>query len=128
MAIMSELDFHINVIEKYNALSCWGYAVVFGLDGRSLLIVGRDHIVPAFYNSDSVVLLNAAYASFSSWFKEYSDSWEEDQVALAAADAAAERANTEAWENSGWLAHEAQDFHEYFKARLDPQSGFYMDF
>ncbi|EQA3293198.1 hypothetical protein ACX0LI_004921, partial [Salmonella enterica subsp. enterica serovar Newport] len=128
VAIMAELDFVENVIEKFNALHCWGYEVVFGLDGRSLVIAGRDNDIPVLFTSTSPVLLNAAFVSYSAWFKEYSDSWAESAAQDAAAEAASERAITRAYEDSGWLAHAEQDAWEYNRARLDRQSCFYGDF
>ncbi|CSY49445.1 hypothetical protein FP371_25095 [Citrobacter freundii] len=126
MAIMSEFDFYQNVIEKHNAVLCFGYNVLFGLDGRSLVVVRSDEVIPVCESSSSV-LLNAAFDAFSTWFKEYNDSFEESQAELAAADAASERAISRMFDDCGWMEAAAQDAWEYNKARLDRQSCFYGD-
>lgn len=127
MAIMSELDFCQKVIEKHNAVLCFGYNVLFSLDGRFLVVASRHEVIRLLESSSSV-LLNAAFDAYSKWFKEYNDSFEESQAELAAADAASERAINRMFDDCGWMAAAAQDEWEYKKARLDPQSGFYKDF
>ena len=127
MAMLSQFDFIDEVVNKHNAVPFLGYEIVFGLDGESLLIVGKYAATPVFFTSKSKVLLNAAYKSFSQWLHEYSDEVEKGLAEDAQAEAASERAIARMYDDIGWVAQAAQDEWEYKKARLDRQSGFYGD-
>ncbi|ECS2560910.1 hypothetical protein HVX25_23825 (plasmid) [Escherichia coli] len=128
MTRLSKIDFIKDIVVPYKAMPFLGYEVVFGLDGKSLLLVTPSVATPVFFTCNSNVLLNAAYKSFYEWLYEYNHEVEKSLYEDQQAEAAAERALTRMFEDSGWLEHEAQDAWEYKKARLDPQSGFYGDF
>ena len=127
MAILAQFDFIDEVVNKYNAVPFLGYEIVFGLDGQSLLIIGKYDATPVFFTSTSSVLLNAAYTSFYQWLHEYRDEVEKSLAEDAQAEAATERAIARMYDDIGWMAQAAQDEWEYKKARLDRQSGFYGD-
>lgn len=127
MAILAQFDFIDEVVNKYNAVPFLGYEIVFGLDGQSLLIIGKYDATPVFFTSTSSVLLNAAYTSFYQWLHEYSDEVEKSLAEDAQAEAATERAIARMYDDIGWMAQAEQDEWEYKKARLDRQSGFYGD-
>lgn len=126
MALMPKEDFINNVVELTKSVDS---ILLFGLDGRSLFVYSNPYYSSeVFFTSASAVLLNAAYTACAKWLLEFNEYWSKELADDAKAEAAAERAHARAYEDSGWLAAEEQDYRERFISRLDPQSGFYGDF